>query len=428
MKIALLGYGIEGESAYHYYKKQFPDAKFTVYDEAPQPKKPLPEGVQFLGNRADFRDISADIIVRTPSVSPHRISSQGEITSLTKEFFKKCPAPIIIGVTGTKGKGTTSSLIYEMLTAAGTTAHLVGNIGVPALSELSKIHKDDIVVYEMSSFQLWDMTQSPHTAVVLMIEPDHLNVHDDFSDYVSAKANIARWQTTSDTVIYHPTNQYSQKIAAESRGQKLKYNMNETAHTINDQIWMRNTLICDVADVALPGPHNLENICAAVTAVWRYTQDVPAIKQAIHAFHGLSHRLQFVAQKEGVKYYDDSIATTPGSAIAALRSFEASKILILGGQSKGASYEEVIIAARDTYSRIIAIGETKEEINALCQTYAVECCVEAGDMSAIVNRAHQIAHPGDIVILSPASSSFDMFTGYQDRGDQFARAVHQLAD
>jgi UDP-N-acetylmuramoylalanine--D-glutamate ligase len=427
MKIALLGYGIEGESAYHYYKEQFPDAEFTVYDEARLPKKPLPEGIQFIGACTNFHDISADIVVRTPSVSPHRISSRGEITSLTKEFFKTCPAPII-GVTGTKGKGTTCSLIAEMLRSSGKTVHLVGNIGTPSLSELPKVSIDDIVVYEMSSFQLWDMTQSPETAVILMIEPDHLNVHDDFNDYINAKSNIARWQKPTDTVVYHPTNIESTKIANLSLGEKLKYGIDETAHVANGQIFMRDTKICDVVDVALPGPHNLENICAAVTAVWRYTQDVSAIKQAIQTFYGLPHRLQYIGEKNGVKYYDDSIATTPGSAIAALHSFDAAKILILGGQSKGASYEEVIMAACDTKTRIIAVGETKEEISALCQKYSVECFVEEGDMPAIVNRVHKIAHQGDIVILSPASASFDMFTGYQDRGNQFAQAVQQLAD
>ncbi|HEY0894153.1 MAG TPA: Mur ligase family protein, partial [Cellvibrio sp.] len=191
MNIALLGYGVEGQSAYKYYSRLHPDATFTVYDSQPQPTVQLPEGVKFVGGLKDFKGITADLAVRSPSIPPWQIQVTGEVTSVTREFLKKCPAPVI-GVTGSKGKGTTCSMIKAMFDATTKKAWLVGNIGVGALDVLDQIQPRDVVVYEMSSFQLWDCDVSPHVAVVLGIEPEHLDIHKDFEDYVMAKGNIAK--------------------------------------------------------------------------------------------------------------------------------------------------------------------------------------------------------------------------------------------
>ena len=197
MNIAILGYGVEGESAYRYYRAKYPDAIFTAYDNKPEPKNPLPSDVRFVGNREDFKGITADIAIKTPPIAPWNVGVTGTVTSITREFIKNCPAPII-GVTGTKGKGTTASLIRSILDAAGKKTWLVGNIGIGALDVLDQIQSEDIVVYELSSFQLWDCDVSPHVAVVLGIEPEHLDVHRDFDDYVRAKANIGRHQSNKD--------------------------------------------------------------------------------------------------------------------------------------------------------------------------------------------------------------------------------------
>lgn len=409
MKIAIAGYGLEGEQNYAYWAAA--DNEVTILDEKETPDRPLPEKAEHILGPGVYGELGEyDMVIRTAGLPPRKLTSAKKIWSATNEFFEKCPAPII-GVTGTKGKGTTSSFIASILTAAGKKVHLVGNIGKPALAVLSKIEADDIVVYELSSFQLWDVKKSPHIAVVLMIEPDHLDVHDNMEDYVNAKSNITRFQSENDTVVYNALNELSRSIAEHSSAQKIEYpfDLGDLATTIK-----------------LPGAHNLDNASAAVAATKEYVSDDESIAHGLSAFVGLPHRLQFVAEKEGVKYYDDSIATTPGSAIAALASFEEPKVIILGGHDKGADYTELIESCERTSSTVIAVGSNGGTIEELCRDANVACVREEGDMQAIVARAHETAGEGSVVILSPAAASFDMFKSYADRGNQFAAAVENL--
>ncbi len=409
MKIALAGYGTEGKASYSYWNRD--GNELTLVDEigvigdAPEGVKTITgEGV--FGRLDDF-----DLIIRSPGVNPKKLPYGEKVWSATNEFFEKCPAPII-GVTGTKGKGTTSSFIASILKAAGKTVHLVGNIGVPALNELSSIKGGDVVVYELSSFQLWDARKSPHVAVVLMIEPDHLDVHDDFDDYIQAKMNITVNQNDGDVVVFNKNDEWSVKIAqVSSADTKIAYPFD-----LNGQ----------KDSVRLPGKHNLDNASAAVAAVRQFTTDTAAIVSGLQNFNGLPHRLKFIATKSGVNYYDDSIATTPGSAIAALASFEAPKIIILGGKDKGADYEELIETCQRVNATVIAIGANGPVIAELCREIGATCVEEFGDMISIVRRCADIAQPDSVVILSPAASSFDMFKSYADRGDQFASAVEAL--
>lgn len=427
MNIAIAGFGLEGKANYKYWNNS--ENTLTIVDER-EALDDAPKGVPtILGEGAFSKLADFDMVIRTAGLAPHKITTNGKIWSSTNEFFAKCPAPII-GVTGTKGKGTTSSLIASILEAAGKKVHLLGNIGTPALEELPKIKADDIVVFELSSFQLWDIEKSPHIAVILMIEPDHLNVHFDFDEYVSAKANIRRFQAVNDTCIYHPTNPHSRQAAeATETGAARRYGIPDDGQVYvkENTFFVQDRPICGLDSLQLLGVHNQENACAAISAVLNFTDDYEAIERGLRDFKGLPHRLKFVRETDGVRYYDDSIATTPGSAIAAIQSFAEPKIIILGGSDKGSDYDAVISLCKQTATRVIAIGEEGEKILQLCQANGVSCQrFENGTMLDIVKLAKQTARSGDVVILSPAAASFDMFKNYKDRGEQFVAAVNSL--
>lgn len=427
MKVAIAGYAVEGKSNYRYFAAQGHD--ITIIDERAE-LPDAPAGVPTrLGEHA-FKNLEDfDLVVRTASMNPVKLRGARKIWSAANEFFAHCPAPII-GVTGTKGKGTTVSLIASILRAAGNTVHVVGNIGTAPLDELPKITADDMVVYELSSFQLWDLEKSPHTAVVLMIEPDHLDIHASFEEYISAKQNLVRQQMAADRVIFTANNQYSAQIAASSQAQQYPIPAPETAYVQEGFFWYGTTKLCPVSALKIPGVHNQTNACAAITAVWQYVQDGTVIESGLAAFTGLPHRLKFIREVDGVRYYDDSIATTVGSAIAAMRAFNQPKIIILGGSSKGiVDFADVAAeAAKNNVTKALLIGDQANTIAASLDGVGVPYENLGGSvaMPQIVARARELAQPGSVVILSPACASFGMFKGYADRGDQFVEAVSHL--
>jgi UDP-N-acetylmuramoylalanine--D-glutamate ligase len=425
MKIAIAGYGTEGKSNYTYFSALGHDV--VVVDERDVVDAPVDVSV-ITGENAFEKLKGFDMVVRTAGLAPRKIKTDGKVWSATNEFFANCPAPII-GVTGSKGKGTTCSLVTSILRAGGHTVHLVGNIGVPALDLLPEIEADDIVVYELSSFQLWDLEKSPQVAVVLMIEPDHLDVHADFDEYVAAKANITTRQTALDVLIYNAHNDASADVAARSRAATVPFPSLQTAHVHDGAFWYGDRRLCDVTALKLPGAHNLDNACAAIDAAWRWVQDGDTVAKGLSAFTGLPHRLKFVREVNDVSYYDDSIATTPGSAIAAMNAFDQPKILILGGSSKGADFAELARMAKKTnVKKVLLIGAEAVRIKPLLERMGVPLrdLGEAVTMQEIVTTAKSEAQPGDVVILSPACASFGMFKNYADRGDQFIAAVNKL--
>lgn len=428
MKIALIGYGVENAGAYRYLVGKYPDAVYTIYDQSDAPSADMPEGVAFVGGLREFTDIDADLFVRSPGISPAKIHTDKPVTSATILFFEACALPII-GVTGSKGKGTTCSLITSILRAANKTVWLVGNIGAPALDALPSMAEGEFVVYELSSFQLWDLKQSPSTAVVLMIEPEHLDVHKDIEEYINAKANIARWQKPDDRLIYNANNEYSQQIARLSSAQPTAYPDTHAARVDNGRFYYGETEICSVTELSLPGEHNRENALAAIDAVWPWVSTPGTIAQGLRSFEGLEHRLKFVAEHAGIRFYDDSIATTPGSAIASIRSFDEPKVLILGGSSKGADFNELAreIANSDV-RQVLLIGAEAARIQEALDLVEYSSYQDLGNapMTDIVRTAQDNAEPGSVVILSPACASFGMFKNYADRGDQFIQAVSRL--
>lgn len=426
MKVAIAGFGVEGKSNYRYFVERGDDV--TIIDEQETPKTPLPPDAKVMTGPGVFTKLDGfDLVVRTAGLSPRSIKTDGSVWSATNEFFAKCSAPII-GVTGTKGKGTTCSLIAAILRASGHTVHLVGNIGVPALDVLDEIAPEDVVVYELSSFQLWDLEASPRIAVVLMIEPDHLDVHSDMEDYLSAKSHIVLHQSTADTVIYHPTNPESAKVVEGAVSHKVRYAIPEDGQVYvqSNTFFVQDKAICDVEALQIPGKFNQDNACAAISAALAAGASLEFVEAGLRSFTGLPHRLKFVRTVDEVMYFDDSIATTPGSAMAALGSFPGPKVIILGGSDKGAGYSEVVDKCRETKSKVVAIGQTGAVIAKLCKEQNVEFVRQTGGMSEVVASAAKLSQPGGTVILSPASASFDQYSSYTDRGEKFIAAVEAL--
>ncbi|RKV99283.1 MAG: UDP-N-acetylmuramoyl-L-alanine--D-glutamate ligase [Candidatus Saccharimonas sp.] len=435
MKIAIVGYGVEGRSSLKYFRRKYPRAEFLIVDQN-DIKNPADDIIVHTGTNVFSERLNdVNLVIRTPSIAPYRIHTLGKIWSATNEFFAECPAPII-GVTGTKGKGTVCSMIAAIARQAGKTVYTVGNIGTPGLDVLPQIAPHDVVIYELSSFQLWDLERSPHIAVVLMIEPDHLDVHRTFDEYIDAKSNICRYQQANDITIYHPTNIYSQQIALTSGGdgQAYRYGIPDDFQVYADGVYFmsQNRQVCPTDAVQLPGGYNLDNACAAMSAA---AMAFPGISPEVYyyglrSFTGLPHRLKRVAEKSGVTYYDDSIATTPGSAIAAIGAFMQPKVLILGGHDKGGDYTALAKEiARSNMRVVILMGSNAEKIAQTIYSVAPQTnLIVKGKvpMAEVVRTAATAAQAGDVVILCPAAASFDQFASYNDRGDQFVAAVQAL--
>lgn len=426
MKVCIAGYGVEGEINYQYWSDLGHDV--AIADERTKIED-SPEGAETILGEGAFEKLhDFDLVIRTASLNPARIFTHGKIWSATNEFFAECPAQII-GVTGTKGKGTTCSLIAEILKAAGKTVHLVGNIGVPALKELQKIKADDIVVFELSSFQLWDLKKSPHVAVWLMMEPDHLNIHASMEEYIDAKFNITAHQSSDDTLIYHPTNEYIKPKVQQSKAKKIAFMSNEGADVVEGQIVIDGTTVCSANEVGLLGKHNLENVCAAVTAAWQYTQDLDAIKQAVVDFKGLPHRLELIRELNGVKYYDDSFSTGVNSVIAAIKTFVGSEfLLILGGAEKGVALEPLVDLIVKENVKVLLIGSVSSKLVSMFDERNYTNYIHAGDekdLVSIVNIAAQNISAGS-VLFSPGFTSYDMFKNEFERGDKYVEAVNSL--
>jgi len=432
MKIAIAGYGIEGQENYRYWS-QSPENEVTIVDEKGT-GAPIPEGVSSIVGPDAFKQLQDfDLVIRTAGLAPNKIVTNGKIWSATNEFFAKSPAPIV-GVTGTKGKGTTASIVASLFKASGRTTWLVGNIGIAALEVLPQIKPEDIVIFELSSFQLWDIERSPQAAIVLLIEPDHLNVHYSMEDYVHAKGGITRYQNDDDLVVYHPTNADSQRIADEGHASlKLRYAAQDGGgvYVADGAFRTSNGIICSVDALQLRGDHNKDNACAAITVALEYGLSNEDIEQGLRSFEGLPHRIEFVRTFDGVGYYNDSFSSAPAATVAAIRSFDAPEILIVGGVDKGADFDLLAqeIATSTNLKEVILIGEIRHKLYEILSQAAPPITFTIFDgttMPEIVQYAKNQAVSGDVVLLSPACASFDMFKDFYDRGTQFRDQVNNL--
>ena len=412
MKILLLGYGKEGQAIEKYLKTHEKNAEIEIWQDF---------------NRQDLeqRDYSCyDIIFRSPSVPPLHIKNE---SSVTKYFFDHCPSQII-GVTATKGKGTTCSFIKSLLDAHEEDAYLVGNIGEPAINVLDQLTKDSVVVYEMSSFQLWDLEKSPHIAVVGTIEPDHLNVHESYDEYKSVKKNICRYQTEQDYLVYYKDNPESVQISdVTDKPHKFPY-----PYIVPEDI---------KSAIRIPGTHNINNAIAALTAVACYKNISPdeyfkkyksSIIEGLQNFKGLPHRLEFIRELDGVKFYDDNFSTNPASTRVAIEAFPKQTLIpIIGGRDK-TDYEDLpeiyeILNTKTVHiPSIILIGESGHE---LARSYQDNRFILAESLEEAVKNAYKEAkkYGNSIILMSPSAASFDMFENVYDRGDRFRNSVWSLS-
>lgn len=452
MKIAIVGWGVDGQSAYRYFGTE---NEYLIVSEEPRDDFP-PESdsvkVQFIrsprtpGLTGNVDDLSylkgienCDKIVYSVTAAKTLERVYGDDQDFWSKavgapelFFENVKSKNIIGITGTKGKGTTSTLIAKMLEAGGKKVFLGGNIGSGFLDFVRDVQPDDWVVLELANFQLYRLQHSPHIAVCLMIAEEHMDWHPDMADYVAAKANIFNHQTAEDIAIYLAGNTYSEQAAGHSKGHKIPFMSHPGARVREDGmiiIGENDEEVLKASELKLIGHHNWQNACAALTAVWQVSQNLEPMQQVLTSFSGLEHRLEFVRELNGVKYYDDSFGTNPDTAIVALQAFVQPAVLIVGGHDKGLSFERLAdeIALRDRVRHVIAIGEVGPKIAQLLRDRQFTPITEGlKTMTEVVTEAKKMAQPGDVVLLSCGTSSFGMFKDYKDRGNQFKAAVQSL--
>jgi UDP-N-acetylmuramoylalanine--D-glutamate ligase len=489
-KIGILGGGVEGIALAEYLIKHgYRD--ITIFDENPEfgknswDRNALADhsggsksstGKWLLGTSAGVKVVSgADafekihgckVIFRSPGIHPKKVKrapkNLGEdgaltekpvkqdllVTSTTQFFLENCPCRVI-GVTGTKGKGTTATLIHKMLKEAGFDAYLGGNIGESPLTFLEKLKVNSVVVLELSSFQLQDLTISPHAAVVLRTTSEHLDYHKDTTEYREAKAPIVRFQKSDDIAVFNKDYDYWKQYADMTPAKKFFVSMKDeidsdgayiSGTAILNRAGGKCELIGDSEKVALPGRFNLENVLPAVVVARYFGVPIAAIQKVIYSFAGLPHRLEFVKKVNGVKYYNDSFSTTPETSIAAVYAFNAPVLLIAGGSEKNSDYSEWALQLQKNHNlkMVFLMGHTADRMERALKAAAEKLkgfdimgefpvkIWRCATLEDAVLLAAKLALPGENIIMSPAAASFDQFKNYKYRGEAFKKIVGEL--
>ena len=401
------------------------------------------EGAELKLGEDYLTDLEVDIIFRTPGMSfnlPELENARKRGIAVTSEmevFFDLCPATIF-AVTGSDGKTTTTTLIAKMLEAEGKKVFVGGNIGKPLLPEIENITPDDFVVAELSSFQLISMRKSPDVAVVTNVAPNHLDIHKDMDEYVEAKKNILLHQNAFSRTVLNRDNEITESFRPFVRGQSLGFSMTRTLH---NGAWLDkkgilhmayrgiDVPVLDKKDIAIIGEHNVANYLAAITAVWGYV-GVDAIKKVAKEFGGVPHRIELVREKDGVKYYNDSIASSPTRTIAGLKAFDKKVFLIAGGYDKHIPFEPLMPYLVEKVKVLYLCGATAQKIEDCLKAYegynGLPEIVRTKDIKEATVLASKRAKKGDIVTLSPACASFDAFPNFAARGNYFKEVVNSL--
>jgi len=391
-------------------------------------------GVDYLNDLTGF-----DVIFKTPSMridNPALSKAKGEgayITSEMEEFIRYCPAKTY-GVTGSDGKTTTTTIIYNIFKREGYKTWVGGNIGTPLFSNIEEITKNDKVVLELSSFQLMTMNVSTDVAVVTNLSPNHLDIHKNIEEYIDAKKNIFKYQSDGDLIVLNKDNLLTYELRKEVKS-RIKYfsvceKLEEGAYFQNDKLFSMNKVVCNLEEIKLKGMHNVQNLLTAFCAV----QDevtVESMREVATTFAGVPHRGEFVREVNGVKYYNDSIASSPTRTIASLKAFEKPVILIAGGYDKKIPFEPLAEEAYSNIKTLILVGATKYKIKEVFERISKEKktsleIILTEDLNEAITIAKVVAKPGDIVTLSPACASFDMFQNFEVRGNRYKEMVMAL--
>lgn len=448
-RVAVIGLGVSNVPLIDYLHDL--DARVTAFDERDEAKidQDIIEKIRNYGfdlvtgkNALHFLR-GFNIIFRSPSCLPTTLQLKSEqkrgaiVTSEIEMLMNVCPCKII-GVTGSDGKTTTTTLIYEILKAGGYNCHLGGNIGIPLFTQVKDFKEDDIVVLELSSFQLMGMEISPDISVITNISPNHLDKHGSYEEYIEAKKTIFEYQDKDCKVVLNYDNDITRDLAKEapgkveffSRKKKLEDGVICDKGIIKECEDGVRKHILDVKDIHLRGVHNYENICAAIAATSGLV-DSQIQAKAICEFKGVEHRLEFVREIDGVKWYNDSIGTSPTRTIAGLNSFKEKIVLIAGGYDKNLDYTPLAKPILKKVSKLILFGATSRKIyDALMQeivdTDIVFPVYHCQNLKQCVDRARKYAAPGEVVLFSPASASFDMFKNFEERGEKFKELVNNL--
>ncbi|MDD5750210.1 MAG: UDP-N-acetylmuramoyl-L-alanine--D-glutamate ligase [Candidatus Pacebacteria bacterium] len=431
-KILILGFGKEGTDSYAALRKLFPDKVLGIAD-----KKDLDDfdertravltkdknlkkhfGRNYLAQAGEY-----DLIIKTPGISSAELgklkakrAGAPRITSQTEIFFDNFPG-LIVGVTGTKGKGTTSSLVYSILKKAGLEVYLGGNIGRPVFQYLLKSKPSHIFVYELSDHQLQNLKKSPQIAVFLNIFLDHQDYYRNFQEYQAAKANIALHQTKNDILVYNSDDPLVKKIAQTDKAQKIVFSLASPLSCFEKTLKKHYTL---------KGDFNFLNLRAAVRVAELFGVSEKAITETIKVFKGLPHRLEFAGKYKGIEFYDNSMATIPETTILDIRTFNGKPIsLVAGGSEKGSEYASLAREiSKSSVLNLIVLGQgTGQKIEASLKPLRSPRIFQTNSMKEAVEICYKKTAKNGVCLLSPASASFNMFKDYQDRGEQFKKWI-----
>ncbi|MBQ1376074.1 MAG: UDP-N-acetylmuramoyl-L-alanine--D-glutamate ligase [Clostridia bacterium] len=418
--------------------KKSKEALGGTYDEL------VRRGARVIAGEDYLSGLTEDIIFKTPGMR-YDVKELADarargavVTSEMEVFMELCPARVF-AVTGSDGKTTTTTLIYEMLKKQGFTCHLGGNIGAPLLPKIAEIKADDMVVLELSSFQLHTMKKSPDAALITNLTPNHLDYHKSMDEYVDAKKNIYLHQSESARLVLNRDNDITNAIYAEMKDKRETLGFSKTprdedgAYLDGEDIVMikgkKRTRFMAKSDIYLPGMHNVENYLAAIAMVWGYVSPENILYTARN-FRGVAHRIEFVRELHGVRYYNDSIASSPTRTLAGLNSFNQKLIVIAGGYDKKLDYTVMGDTLIEKVKTLVLTGATADKIDAAVRenkNYRGEPeIIRADTFEQAVLSARDAAHEGDVVILSPASASFDLFKNFEERGNEFKRIVNGL--